>query len=387
MRKIKGKGEYMKNVFGKITMGLALGASLNAFAAGTTAGTTVDLSASVSFSTGGVSQTPSSCANGSGCDTARFVVDRKVIFTLTKVDSAYVTSHVVPGQTNDGSANVAYLTYDLYNTSNATEDFILTPTNQNGGTDAFAGTDSGTSHDPTLAAYVASVTGTGTTFNGSTTDSATRVSNLAADTHVHIYVVATIPSTALDAELIGVNLEAKAAVAGGGSAEVATSTDSRLTQDVVLAETTGTGLGDSNYDGKIQALDAFKVVASSVTITKSSYVVWDPIDCTGSAPIASTNTEDSSCTIGHPKRIPGAVVHYEVTVTNSGSLDATSLTTTDTVDSNMTYLTGSSYWDGTAQNDSTGPNTTYSGGVVTTIISTLTHGPTSKVTKFRATVN
>ena len=90
---------------------IAAALSSPAFAAGTAANTKIDNTASVSYSVGGVAQTPATS------NTASFFVDRRVSMTLTEPGNA--TTSVVPNSSNQVT------TFLLTNTSNAALDFGL----------------------------------------------------------------------------------------------------------------------------------------------------------------------------------------------------------------------------------------------------------------------
>ena len=76
--------------------------------------------------------------------------------------------------------------------------------------------------------------------------------------------------------------------------------------------------------------------APSLTISKSSAVVSDPVNGTS-----------------NPKRIPGAVIRYSIGVANAANASGTaeSVTFTDPIPNNLTYLPSTIVIDGTAQTD------------------------------------
>jgi len=327
-------------------------------AAGTTAGTTISNQASLGYTVGGVAQTSLNSNN------YQFVVDEKVIFTMVKADSAYVS--VVPGQT------AVVLSYTLTNSSNAIVDYRLSAANQTiGATDAFAGT---TTFQTASNATFAHSSGTGTYNAG--TDTKTFVDQLAADTAISVYVVSSISLTQVNNDIAGVNLTAIAASAATpgtlGSDLVNTSgADTPGSIDIVFADGTGTG-GDSALDGKISSIDAFKVVSATITVTKTSTVLSDPINLT-------TN----------PKRIPGSTIQYTITAQNTGSAAATAVNVSDVVPTNTTYVASSIVVDGVAQadNGSTGDGSYTSGTHTVAGLFPTIGTSTTKIMTFKVTVN
>src|SRR3954452_22703593 len=97
-----------------------------AFAAGTASGTSITNTVLLDYQVGGVSQTQLSATDS-------FVVDRKVVVSVSEVGSA--TTQVGPGQA------VAVTTFQVANASNATIDVALAATQPggtvHGGTDNF----------------------------------------------------------------------------------------------------------------------------------------------------------------------------------------------------------------------------------------------------------
>lgn len=340
-RKLGKEKRNMKYVNKILTVGVSLMTAYTANALGTAAGTVISNQATVDFVVGGVNQTDVNS------NTAGFIVDRKIVFTLVKDDADYID--VVPGSSGQ------VLTYTLANQSNAALDFLLTPNQQSGGTDAFGGTDN---IDASAVAAFADENSNGVYNSG--TDVDTYVDELAADASVKVFVVSSFASSVVNNDIAGINLQAQAAVGGTASSQGAalsnsagadvddgdTSVDGDLwdnSGDIqnVFADATGTG-GDSNNDGLIRALDAYQVVTATISVTKSSAVISDPVN-------GGTN----------PKRIPGAVVRYTISVSNSGAAQADNLALTDTLDANTTFVPGSIVVDGNAEDDnSTGTDDT-----------------------------
>ncbi len=98
--------------------------------------------------------------------------------------------------------------------------------------------------------------------------------------------------------------------------------DNAATEEIVFADGTGAnGSTDGGAkNGKHSDNDAYKVVSASLTVTKNSCVIWDPVNSNS-----------------NPHRIPLAMVRYTIEIQNTGSADATNATLTDTLDGNLAY--------------------------------------------------
>ena len=296
---------YRLNLFG----GAALAAlsAAPAFAQETPAGTSINNQASVSYSVGGSPQTSNS-------NTATFVVDKKVNLAVAEVGGA--ATKVSIGATDQVT------TFTVTNLTNATQDFHLVPGQQAVsipllGTDDFNVT--------SMRVYVDS-NGNGTYDAG--VDIATYIDELAPDATKTVFIVANIPNTAgIHTAIVG--LQAIVA-AGGGSGSLgadltATSlltADSATTVDVVFAD--DSNLLDQPRDGAQWAFDAYTIDSAAVTMTKTARVVSDPYNL-----------------LVNPKAIPGAIVEYCMTISNAGPGIATSLSLTDALPANTTYVANS----------------------------------------------
>lgn len=314
------KGTTIYKLLLLVVLSLGFGQSL--WAQETTAGEVVENTATVSFDVGGVAQ-PAVTSN-----TADFTVDRKVNFTLVKDDAAYVPG--VPGGTG---TTASVLTYTLENTSNDVLDFNLSAVQQAAAaTDAFGGAD-------TIDASAISVfVDDGDGIYNPALDTLTYVDELPSGSDVKIFVVADIPASAVNEDVIGINLQATAAESGTsgteGSALVAdTDGDDEDVEETLFADGVGTG-GDAATDGQIHALDAIEVEAAELTVVKTSAVISDPIR-------GAVN----------PLRIPGATVRWTITITNDGDAAADSLVVNDLIDTDTTYTPGTIEIGGTAEDD------------------------------------
>ena len=70
------------------------------------------------------------------------------------------------------------------------------------------------------------------------------------------------------------------------------------------------------------ATSSYVISTADLEVTKTSAVVYDP-----------TNG------ITNPKRIPGAIIRYDITVANTGPEIAEDVIITDTIDGNVSYAT------------------------------------------------
>jgi len=200
-----------------------------------------------------------------------FRVDALVDLTVTGTGGVNVT----PGQTD------AVLEFTVTNTGNETYDFALA---SEAGTENF------------------SVTGLpGTTLN-----------DIVADASTKVWLVGNIPVSATDNQTAAYRLMATALLSDG-SPIPAEATDVVTTKQYELI---------------------FTAQTASLTITKSSTVIWDPVNL-------ATN----------PLHIPGAIVEYSIQIANaSGAETADAIVLTDTLDSNLSlpadparqYVAGSS---------------------------------------------
>ncbi|MFL6550322.1 MAG: hypothetical protein ACJ8OJ_16635 [Povalibacter sp.] len=289
----------------------SFGAYQNAGAVGTPAGTSINNQASVSYSVGGVSQTPITSS------VATFVVDNKIDLTVTALDTAPVVAF--PNQ----QAVVA--TFTVTNTGNFTQSYRLTATDLNG-VPVFSNPD-------TLNGLVLS-TAADTNGNGSYDAGIDQIGNLgdvapaALPTPVKVFVLANIPAGATNGQFASIRLQAQAATAGSTGATLAIAAPGGDTAgvDIVFA--------DAGRDASETADSQYKIQSASLNVTKTVSVISDPLNLT-------TN----------PIAIPGAVVEYTISIQNTGAVAATSLSVTDSIPANTAYVAGSLRRDATPLSD------------------------------------
>ena len=308
----------MKHLFKPGASGLLLtcmlfaGSTQTALAAGTASNTTVSNIATVNYDVGSVAQTAVlSSPDGltpTGVATD-FLVDNRVDLSVAASDVTYV--QVAPGSIEQ------VLTFTVTNDGNTTQDFILSAAS---GTDPFGGADN---FDAT-AALVFVESGATAGFQAAE-DVAVYVDELAADTSATIYVVSTIDAGQVNGDIAAYTLTANAADAGVpatlGAETLVTAGADTAAVDVVLADAAGDT--DALTEGDHSDTSAYQVATAALTVAKVSTVISDPIN-------GGSN----------PKAIPGAVVEYTITVTNTGA-QADNVVVTDPIPTNTTFVGGS----------------------------------------------
>ena len=357
-------------------------------AVGTPSGTTVSNLATVNYNVNSIAQTAigsSPTGNTSGAGTATtFLVDTKLVMLVQTIDSADVA--VTPGQTG------AILVYKVTNNGNSTQGVTFTTVQEaNGTANPFAG--GVDDFDPTAIQVFVSKNNTSTYVAAN--DTASSIPQLASGASNFVFIVSNIPAAQVDADVAVEALVGQVAAAGA-SATYGTAPGANITSDqsgsawtpgtvqTIFADAAGTD--DVVNDGKSSSRDAYLVKSAKLTITKTSSVVSDP---TGDA---------------IPHAIPGAVMKYTITVANSGSTAATSITLADSIQAMVTAgslaykassitLADPNVSGGTAQacadaGSTFGSDTcsfTAGTNTVNAVINTLTTGQTATVT-FQVTI-
>jgi hypothetical protein len=166
-----------------------------------------------------------------------------------------------------------------------------------------------------------------------------------------VFVVSTIPASATNAQFGVVGLLAKVGAAASGTAY--TSDDSTAAWDPTVvqnifadaAPSATAATGDAIHDGAASDRDAYLIQSASLTITKTSAVLTDPVYCT-------TPGSSGSCTLTGGQvlhALPGAVMRYTITIascdttTCPGAQTATGISVSDDLTaqaSNIVYLPG-----------------------------------------------
>jgi len=292
-----------------VIAGTMLFGFIGANATGTNYNIDINNNATLSYSVGGVSQTD----EVSNTDT--FKVDRKVDTTVATTDTT--NKIVVPGDNIAPQDNNKPLTFTVTNNSNGAQSYILEVSNLATGTATLAG--GGTDNIDFTGDVKVCTDATCTGGNIAGTEIA-----FTEDQTITYYVFADIPANTADDSRASIALTATAVDTGTTTPMTDDKgiADDAATVQVVFAEGAGDAAGDAQYDGKHSALSAYEVVTATVDASKTSCIIWDPVNLT-------TN----------PKRIPGAVVRYAVDVNNTGSADATSVSLSDGLQSDLSYGT------------------------------------------------
>lgn len=300
----------MKTHSFKNITGIALLASSSLIMTGTaSAETLADVSitnqATVNYKVATVSQT----AVPSNAHT--FKVDRRVNFTVTRVDGAAIAAS--PG-------TVTALTFVVQNDSNDTLDFNLTTASISGGAAAF-GTDTIDS-DGTIFVF-ADANGNGTYDPGTDTSTVLEDVGIGAGNTKKAFIVTTFSTAAYaagtftNADIAGYHIVATAADKTSSvnlSDHSGVADDPAVVQNVfndAIGSYSGAG-NDGTKDGQYSAVSEYVISSANLSVTKSSTVISDPISLTV-----------------NPKAIPGAVIRYTISIQNTGTADATDLSVTD----------------------------------------------------------
>lgn len=305
---MNSKRTFLPSVLALGALAAVLGAPA-ALAAGTASNTTVANRATVNYAVGGVSQSaiqssPTGNTTGTGSDTT-FVVDNKILHTVSEFSgNATITG---PGATNQVAA------FTVTNTGNTAQGYLLTATNLTG-TVLFGQTDNTNVNN--LRVFV-DANGNGNYDSG--TDIATNIATLAPDASVRVFVLADLPLTVTNGQYANVQLAAQATNAGTTTVTTQTAgADNPAAVDVVFADA-----GATARDGIHEAADQYSVQSAALSVAKTSSVISDPFNGTS-----------------NPKSIPGAVMQYAVTVTNTGSVAANLVQIADPMPTNTTFLRG-----------------------------------------------
>lgn len=314
----------------------SFGLMQNAFAIGTDSGVTISNRATVSYSVSGVSQTPiesspsgnSNPGVNNGAATT-FLVDNKILHTVTEVGSS--VNATAPGATN------VVATFLVTNSGNTSQGYLLSVLNQATGTAAPA---FGTNADNTDVNNLRIRVEAGPVAGGNAaaydpTDTATNIASLAEDQFVRVYVLVDVPLTATNGQYANVLLAAQATNDNTTTVVTQTSGADTAAVDVVFADA-----GATPRDGIAEANDQYAISSAMLSIAKISTVVSDPFN-----------------NLTNPKAIPGAVVQYAITVTNTGGSAATGVSVNDPLPANTTFVQGG-YTSGTDVEVQVGATTT-----------------------------
>ncbi len=280
------KNKYTPLIF--ITL-LSLCTTQQVLAVGTTSGIDISNQATLDYEVDGINQTDISS------NIVTFRVDAKVDLTVTG------TSNV-----NGTPGTVKVLEFTITNTGNETYDYTLS---------FEAGSETFTVSDLTIHVD----TNHNGTWDGIAVDlPSTSLDNLIADASTKVWLVGTIPASATDNQTSTYRLMATALLADG-TAIPAQAADVATTKQYVYADAAGPHSADGAQDTQHSAALSFTAQTASLSLTKSSTVIWDPIN------LAVT-----------PLHIPGAIVEYTITITNGiGAETANAIVITDVLNNNL----------------------------------------------------
>ncbi len=284
-------------------------AAPNVMAAGTVSGTDIANSATVNYQVATVNQPAINSA------VVTFKVDNRVNLTVSTDDGAAIPA--TPG------ANDHVMTFTVTNTGNTSQDFSVSAIALVGGAGAFGGTDN--INADTVDVFVETAGGAG---YQAVSDTDTHINALAPDANIKVYIVADFNTGYANTDIASYYLLAEAriddaaATLGGALTENTGAENVDLTiVDIVFADGDGDGAGtdDVARDAKHASQDDYEILSAALTVSKISTVVSDPVNGT-------TN----------PKRIPGAIIEYEITVSNgAGAATATSIAITDSLNTEI----------------------------------------------------
>ena len=238
-----------------------------------------------------------------------FLVDRRVSFSLVET-TGVPTTPVAPGDNN------VIAQFLLTNTSNAIMDFDLSVAD-------LAAAVFGNADTADLGNYRARAANGQGALGIPIPGDDDFVDELAEEGVVVIYVFADAPGTVQNGEYANIQLTATAAD------DVLAAATPNVLDDILVAEAGAddpnaieTVFGDADNNGFEEANASYEIIsAAALAITKIATVISNPF--------------------GSLKAVPGAIIEYTITVDNTlGASAALNVAITDSIDSNVTFLTG-----------------------------------------------
>lgn len=282
---------------------LALAVPQSALAAGadTNYGTTITNSVTIQYGSG-----PSTITTSTSVD---FLVDRVLDWTIAP--SAAATVGVFPGSTGNAIA------FSIQNVTNGTVDLLLSFT-------ALADA-------PSTVALYADDGGTPGVFDGTDTllpagGGGFYLDEVVEDGAPTVFIVVDVAAAATTVDLYSYEISSTPREGGGAGLGAVLADDSGsadISTQVQNVYNDGAGYNDAAGDLVYTAYAAFQVVVPSLTATKTALVTSDPVN-------GAVN----------PKAIPGATVHYTISITNTGTAAATAVNITDDIPANTTFAGG-----------------------------------------------
>ena len=288
-----------------VTRNPNLAMSQAAMAVGTDAGTSIDNTATVTYRVNGALQNPET-------GSASFLVDRVVDFVITNPDSDNTV--VAPNEQD------AVATFLITNNGNSPIDLSLSAINLPDLNSINSSTDNADMDTP----FVFIADNDGDSTFGSLGD-ADFVDALPEGGSILVAVLADASINLNDGDVAHIELTATAGdpgailnpgqdgVEGAPLSEVATDTPGTI--DTVF--------DDAGQDGFETSQDGYRVEAATLVIDKVATVISDPIN--GAV---------------DPFAIPGAIIEYAITITNSGAATATNISIGDVLTPELLFETG-----------------------------------------------
>ena len=317
-----------------------------AHALGTAAGTSIANTATVDYTLGSDPTAHTSAASDA------FTVVEIIDVAVTWQDGANVP--VATPQAN------AALTFQVSNTGNGPEDFLLSADHN------IAGDDFNPVPSAPATLWLESNGTIGLQTTGSAADTPLVMgasTALNGDASAIVYVLSDIPGTLIDSNTGHVQFSADAVTTGAAGAAAGT-------------ELPGAGVGGNAIVGSTNAdsiaMGCYEVSAPQVSLTKSIVQMLDPSG--GSQPYTS------------------AQVTYRIQVDVTGNGMAEALVITDAVPVNTTFVAGSITLDGISQTDAVDPPTDNADFSITTVDTVTvdlgdTAAPSTRFIEFSVTID
>lgn len=388
----------------RLSVGLAaLLVTQAGWAGGTDAGTPVLNTATLSYSVGSQAQTPIDS------NQATFLVDKKIDLIVTG-DS---TDPIEVNPSTSGNE----LNYTFKNEGNSAQDFLFELSHLGLSDDQFdAGVLGATTTTPLINACTYTIKDAGVAMPAATDvpiATATTLTAVAKDKELTITVTCDMPHKpdVNNTDLSIIDVKATALEGGVAATETGDTdgSDRKDVMDIVLADGKGQDIDTKTADDSVRnaihsAIQTFEIVSPELSVAKTSAVISDPVNCPTAAPVGNANYADFTDTealaatacANDPKRIPGAVIEYTITITNASETAPDPVTITDIIDTDgavggtntVTFVPGSIVINGTpatAANSSFNDPTVEATSVVVPAASGATPG-TATVT-FRVTID
>jgi len=326
--------------------------AVSALAAGTDAGTTVSNTFTLDYQVGGVDQTQITPAASTD-----FVVDRIVDLTVTSQSPIATPVSVSPGQTGSGTppAQIVFAVTNDGNDNQRYEFIVEQPTSDNFDVSNLALTyyldDGDGVFNPGTGA---GQDGAGTTIaqNTSITDDIAPDVPTGTRTIVWVEVAGDIPATAVDGNISDIILVANTldpatwivdGASGSAGSETLDDADGDGANQIgatdnVLADADGpaTATNDDATDGAHSDTGRFLVASAALTADKTVAVLATSSNAADCGNTTTTPSLPPADTTFYP--VPGACIEYVISVTNTGSSDATALALADELPTEVTFV-------------------------------------------------